>query len=79
VSELADDGALKALAPKGACGFESHPGHGDKWRIGQVTGLSGGLAEALPSRRWTVAPLRSVYSGGVPGFVMLAPDHKALK
>jgi hypothetical protein len=27
VSELADDGALKALAPKGACGFESHPGH----------------------------------------------------
>ena len=27
VSELVDDGALKALAPKGACGFEPHPGH----------------------------------------------------
>jgi hypothetical protein len=28
VSEPVDDGALKALAPEGACGFESHPGHG---------------------------------------------------
>src|SRR5206468_1060791 len=27
VSELADDLALKAKAPQGACGFESHPGH----------------------------------------------------
>ena len=27
VSEPVDDGALKALAPRGACGFESHPGH----------------------------------------------------
>ena len=28
VSEPVDEGALKALAPEGACGFESHPGHG---------------------------------------------------
>ena len=27
VSELADDGALKAPVPEGTCGFESHPGH----------------------------------------------------
>jgi hypothetical protein len=27
VAESVDAGALKALAPKGACGFESHPGH----------------------------------------------------
>src|SRR5205823_9502730 len=27
VSESADDGGLKPPVPRGACGFESHPGH----------------------------------------------------
>src|SRR4029453_10247657 len=38
VSEQADDAALKALPPQGACGFESPPGHAG-WCSGEPADL----------------------------------------
>src|SRR5688572_26842625 len=55
VSEQADDGALKALALEGACGFESHPGHARARRQGRIAALAcpwraeGGMRRRMPS------------------------------
>src|SRR5688572_33334629 len=57
VSEQADDGALKALAPEGACGFESHPGHVTAWSD----------RHAGPPRRLTDHPARvRSFCGSIP-------------
>jgi alpha-ketoglutaric semialdehyde dehydrogenase len=61
VSEPADDGALKALVPKGACGFESHPGH--LAGVGASLGRVGGTGPPESPRSAIVATRQNFVSG----------------